>query len=475
MMFDITIIGAGITGSLIAHGLSKTDLKVLVLEKESDVAEGATGANSAMIHSGHDPKPDTLKCKYNLLGNRMYPDLCKQLQVAYQQIGAFVVATSQAEEEKLDVLIEQCKQRNIPYEVYDGNKARSIEPNLSDDVCKALSLPSTGIVAPWEVVFAAMEEALLNGVELKLNYEVNSITKNKNCFVINNEIESKVVINCAGVHCDEISMMLGHSPYKVEARKGEYFVLDHLDGSLVKHVIYPVPSEKGKGVLSIPTVHGNVLLGPNSDYCEDKEDDSTGSGLDYIKSEIKKTVKNIPYNKMIHTFAGLRPHIDLNDFYIQEDDEIENFIHVAGIESPGLSSAPAIAKDVLDNIVLPKFPEYKIKADYIRRKPFIDMADMDDTQRNELIQKDSDFGRIICRCERISAGQIKDVINRKCGAKTIKGVKMRCRPGMGRCQGGFCEPEVLRILSEQLDKQVSEIKLDKDGSNVFVSLAKEEL
>ena len=178
---------------------------------------------------------------------------------------------------------------------------------------------------------------------------------------------------------------------------------------------------------------------------------------------------------MIHTFAGLRPHIDLNDFYIQEDDEIENFIHVAGIESPGLSSAPAIAKDVLDNIVLPKFSDYKIKTDYIRRKPFIDMADMDDSQRNELIRKDSDFGRIICRCERISAGQIKDVINRKCGAKTIKGVKMRCRPGMGRCQGGFCEPEVLRILSEQLNKQVSEIKLDKDGSNVFVSLAKEEL
>ena len=474
-MYDVTIIGAGIVGSLIAHNLSKFNLRVLVLEKENDVAEGATGANSAMVHSGHDPKPGTLKCKYNLLGNRMYPDLCKELKVSYNPIGAYVVATSPEEEETLQGLIQNCIDRNIPYEVLDGNQARKNEPNLSDNVTKALSLPTTGIVVPWEVTIAAMEEAMLNGVELKLGYEVKNIRKDDDRFIINDEIETEVVINCAGAHCDDISNMLRVSPYKVETRKGEYFVLDHLNGEYVNHVIYPTPGPKGKGVLAVPTVHGNVMLGPNSDYIEDKEDDSTGNGLDYIRKEISKTMKNIPYNKMIHTFAGLRPHIDLGDFYIKEDDEIENFIHVAGIESPGLSAAPAIAKDVVEGMIMPKFVECKVKEEYIRRKPFVVMSSMTNEEKNELIKSDPDFGKIICRCEKISKGEIKDVINRKCGATTIKGVKMRCRPGMGRCQGGFCEPEVLKILSEELGVDRKEIKLDRDGSNVYVTGAKEDL
>ena len=475
LMFDITIIGAGITGSLIAHSLSKLDLKVLVLEKENDVAEGATGANSAMVHSGHDPKPGTMKCRYNLLGNRMYPELCKELQVSYVPIGAYVAAGGEEEEEKLNELIAQCEERHVPYEVLDGDTARKNEPNLADRISKVLSLPSTGIITPWEVTFAAMEEAMLNGVELKLGYEVRSIEKKEDHFLINGEISSKVVINCAGAHCDEITSMLRESPYKVIARKGEYFVLDHLNGSFVNHVIYPVPGAKGKGVLAVPTVHGNVLLGPNSDDCEDVEDDSTGQGLDYIRSQITRTMKNIPYHKMIHTFAGLRPHIDLKDFYIREDDRIENFIHVAGIESPGLSAAPAIAKEVVESILMPKFAGCKVKENYVRRKPFIDMSKMSEEQIGELIEKDPDFGRIICRCEKISMGQIKDVIDRKCGATTIKGVKMRCRPGMGRCQGGFCEPEVLKILTEMLDMDRRDVCLDRPGSNVLVAEAKEDL
>ena len=473
-MFDITIIGAGITGSLIAHGLSKYDLKVLVLERENDVAEGATGANSAMVHSGHDPKPGTLKCRYNVLGNRMYPDLCRELQVDFMPIGAFVVATDDIEEEKLETLIRQCQERNIPYEVLSGDQAREIEPNLSDGVTKALSLPSTGIIMPFEVTIAAMEEAMLNGVELKLGYEVKKINREADHFLINDEIETKLVVNCAGAHCDDVTAMLRPSPYKVITRKGEYFVLDHLEEYL-HHVIYPTPSLKGKGVLAIPTVHGNIMLGPNSDEIEDKDDDATGNGLDYIRKEINKTMKNVPFNKLIHTFAGLRPHIDLGDFYIREDDEIKNFIHVAGIESPGLTAAPAIAKDVIDGIIMPKFTERRAKESYVHRKPFIDMRHMSFEEKAKLIEEDPDFGKIICRCEKISMGQIKDVIRRKCGATTIKGVKVRCRPGMGRCQGGFCEPEVLRILSEELNKKVTDIKLDRDGSNVLLADAKEDL
>ena len=474
-MYDITIIGAGIIGTLLAHELSRYELNVLVVEKEADVAEGASGANSAIIHSGHDPKPGTLKCRYNLLGNRMYPDLCKQLQVDYEANGAFVVATSKAEEENLDVLIRQCEERSIPFEVLTGDQARKEEPNLSPDVTKALSLPTTGIIMPFEVAIAAMEEAMMNGVELKLDYEVKTIDRDEEGFVINGEIKTKMIVNCAGAHCDEITEMLEPSPYKVETRKGEYFVLDHMDVPFVKHTIYPVPSEKGKGVLAMPTIHGNVLLGPDSEYCQDVEDDSTGKGLDYVRKEIAKTVVNIPFNKMIHTFAGLRPHIDLNDFYIKEDDNIENFIHIAGIESPGLTSAPAIAKDVAENIILPRYKDRSVKAEYRRRRPFIDMRHMSDEEKAELIKKDPAFGQIICRCEKISEGQIVDVINRECGARTVKGVKMRCRPGMGRCQGGFCEVEVARILAEQLKEDVRDVRLDRKGSNIVLANAKEDL
>lgn len=473
-MYDITIIGAGITGALIVHNLSKYNLNVLLLEKGNDVSGGATGANSAMVHSGHDPKPGTLKCKYNVLGNRMYPELCKELKVAFDPIGAFVVATDAEEEEKLETLINQCIDRQIPYEVLSGEKARQLEPNLSDSVTKALSLPTTGVITPWEVTIAAIEEAMLNGCQLKLNYEVKDIKKIDDKFLINNEIETKVLVNCAGVNCDDITNMLRPSPYKVEAKKGEYYILDHTGEQLVSRVIYPVPTAKGKGVLAIPTVHHNILLGPNSDYVDDKEDASTGEGLDYVKREINKTIKNIPYNKMIHNYAGLRPHIDLNDFYIQEDDEINNFIHVAGIESPGLTAAPAIAKDVVENIIVPKFNTSK-KDNYIRRKEFIKMYELDDARQAEVIKNNPDYGKIICRCEKISLGEIKDAINRKCGATTIKGVKLRCRPGMGRCQGGFCESEVFKILENETKMNAKEIKINKLGSEIVSSYVKENL
>lgn len=473
-MYDVTIIGAGITGGLIAHNLSKYNLSILLLEKGNDAAGGATGANSAMVHSGHDPKPNTLKCKYNVEGNRMFPDLCKELKVPYLPIGAFVVATSGEEEEKLNELANQCIERQIPYEIIDGDKARQLEPNLSDSVSKALSLPTTGIITPWEVAFAAIEEAMLNGTELRLGYEVKEIKKQENSFLINNDIETKIIINAAGTHCDDITNMLRVSPYKVEAKKGEYYVLDNTGEMVVKRVIYPVPTAKGKGVLAVPTVYGNVLLGPNSDYCEDKDDVSTGDGLDYVKREINKTIKNIPFNKIIHNFAGLRPHIDLNDFYIQEDDEIKNFIHVAGIESPGLTSAPAIAKDVVENMVLPKFNADK-KQEYERRKPYIRMNALSDEEKAKVIEKDPEYGKVICRCANVSLGEIKDTINRQFGAKTVKGIKMRSGPGMGRCQGSFCESEVFKILKNELDKNAKEILQDRNNSEVISSFVKEDL
>lgn len=473
-MEDVIIIGAGITGCLIAHELSKKECKVTVIDKKADVANGASGANSAIVHSGHDPKTGTLKAKFNLQGNRMYPDLCKELKVAYKPIGAFVVATSPQEEETLEGLIQNCVDREIPHEVLSGEKAREIEPNLSDDVTKALSLPTTGVITPWEVCIAAMEESIYNGVDLKLNEEVISIEKKDNKFIIktNKDVyEAKTLINCAGVYADEISKMLNVGGYKITARRGEYYVLDHKQ-QFVHKVIYPVPSDKGKGVLAVPTVHNNVLLGPNAEFIEDKEDNETTNALQALRKDLGKTLKNIPYQHIIHTYAGLRPTGDTHDFVIKEDEEIKNYIHVSCIESPGLTAAPAIAKYVCEELINDDYP---LKEEYIRRQKHIIMAELSDEEKQKMIEADPDYGKIICRCERVSLGEIKDVIHRACGAVSINGVKKRCRPGMGTCQGGFCEPQILDILAEELNVERSEICKDGPGSEIVVSDAKEGL
>lgn len=473
-MYDVIIIGAGISGSLISHSLSKYNLNICVVESFNDVAEGATGANSAIIHSGHDPKEGTLKAHYNLLGNRMYKDLCHELKVDYKEIGAFVVATSPEEEKSLDILIENCIRRNIPYEILDKEELLKREKNLSDNVTKGISLPTTGIITPWQVCIASMEESILNGVTLKLNYHVCDIRRNDNSFIISNgkeEIEGKYLINCAGCFADEINKMLGIERYYIKPRKGQYYILDHTGEKFVEHIIYPVPSEKGKGVLAVPTIHHNTLLGPNSEFVEDKEDLSTDEGLDYVSKELNKTLKNIPTNKIIHTYAGNRPTGNTHDFVIGEDEEIKNFIHVGAFESPGLTSAPAVAKDICELIVGRE--KANKKENYLRRKEEIILNRLSDEEKDKLIKENPDYGKMICRCEKISLGEIKDVIHRKCGARTVRGVKRRCRPGMGRCQGGFCEVEVVKILSKELNIPINEIMQKDDKTKILVEEAKE--
>ena len=475
-MYDVLIIGAGVSGSLLAHTLSKLDLSVCLLDKESDVACGASSANSAIIHSGHDPKEGSLKAHYNLLGNRMYKDLCDELQTAYRQVGAFVVATSKEEEGRLEELIANCIRREIPYEVLDGDELRRREKNLSDNVTKGISLPTTGIVTPWEVCIAAVEEFLLNGGEVLLDHEVTAIEKKDGRFLVHchdEVLETKILVDAAGVYADKIAGMLGVQRYSITPRKGEYYILDHTKEKLVDTIIYPVPSDKGKGVLAVPTIHENILLGPDSEFVPDKDSVATDEGLDYVRRDIAKTVKNIPMGNIIHTFAGLRPTPDTHDFVIGEDEEVENFIHVGGIESPGLTASPAIAEDVKKIIVEKLHPSEK--KEYIRRRKPVIMREMSEEEKAELVKKDPDFGKLICRCEKITLGEIKDVIHRPCGAKDVRGVKRRCRPGMGRCQGGFCEVEVLKILSRELNVPMEEISLHGKGTRILVEEAKEEL
>lgn len=476
-MYDVIVIGAGINGSFIAHELSKKQCRVMLLDKCGDIADGSTMANSAIIHSGHDPKPGTLKAKLNVRGNRMYPKICEELGVDYKQCSAFVVATDDGENEVLDMLMGQANDRDIPFNMLTGSEARELEPNLSDAVIRAMELPTTGVVYPWNVAIALVEEAVLNGLELRLNEEVLDIKKENNKFLVKTsecEYEAKYVVNAAGVFADDIyAMVLGKAPdFSITARRGEYYVLDKQEKPVVKRIIYPVPGATGKGILVVPTVYGNVLLGPNSESIDDKTANCTTSdALATVKKGVNKTVSNIPFDKVIRTFAGLRATGSTGDFVIGQSEEVPGFVNVACIESPGLASAPAIAEYVMNEIMGQEW-NFANKQDYIHRKPYLRMENLSNEEKNKVIKENPDFGDIVCRCENISRGEIRQVINVPAGASTVKGVKKRISPGFGRCQGGFCEPLVVEILSKELGIPMTEVRLDSKKSVILTDRTK---
>ena len=477
-MYDIIIIGAGITGSFIAHRLSKRQCSVLVLDKEADVANGASMANSAIVHAGYDPKPGTLKAKLNVRGNRMYPDICRELGVKYVNCSAFVAAVDEDESAILDRLKEQAAQRDIECRDMSGDEGRKLERNLSESVIRVLEFPTTGIIYPWNVAIALMEEAVLNGVELKLSEEVTDIDHiSQSHYKVTTDkgsYECQYVINAAGLYADDIySMALGRdSDFHIRPRRGEYYVLDEMKEPVVSRVIYPVPGPAGKGVLVVPTIHNNILLGPNSSPIEDKAANcNTAQALGYVKEAVKKTVSGIPFQESIRCFAGLRPSGDAGDFVIEESKELKGFVNVACIESPGLASAPAIAEYVTDEIMREAF-DYADKTEYTHRKPILYMEELDTDEKNELIARDPAYGEIVCRCRLISKGEILDSIRRPAGATTVKGVKKRVGPGLGRCQGGFCEPRIVEILSEELGIDRSQVRYDSDSSVILMNRTK---
>lgn len=474
-MFDIVIIGAGIVGSFLARDLSKYKLKIAVIEKGNDIALGATMANSAIIHSGHDPKEGTLKAKLNIRGNEMYEQVCKDLACTFNRIGAYVLATSEEECQTLEQLYKQTQNRNITCQMQEANEIKMNEPNLSNNVIKGLWLPSTAIIYPWEVAIALMENAVDNGVQLYLNEEVLGIDKGDYYTVntTNKKIETKMVINCAGVYADEIYRMVTNDvPFSITARKGEYFVLDKLNKSLVNHVIYPVPSKIGKGVLIVPTTHGNTLLGPTSFEIDDKSAvNNTKAGLDYVRGQISRLIEPIPMDKVIRTFAGNRPSGSTHDFIIEEAVDCPYFYNVASIESPGLASAPAISEYLID--IIKAKNEFELNPNFkSTREPYLDLKKLTEVQRDELVKQNPKYARMICRCELVTEGEIVDAIHRTCGATTVKGVKKRVRPGMGRCQGGFCEPLIVDILARELKIDKEDVCLDGLQSKLLIERTK---
>ncbi|WP_370773196.1 NAD(P)/FAD-dependent oxidoreductase [Clostridium sp.] len=475
-MYDVVIIGAGVIGASIFRELTKYNLKIAVVEKENDVAMGATKANSAIIHAGYDPRVGSLMAKYNVKGNEMFESLCKELSVPFKRIGSLVLAFNNEELNLINTLFINGKNNGVKnLKILSRDEVLLLEPNISKDIIGALYAPTSGIVGPFEYTIALMENGYQNGGEVILESEVVSIIKNNN-FIIKTkdgkEIKSRYVVNAAGVYADKIHNMICKEKFKIVPRKGEYFVMDKSQGTIVNHTIFQCPSRLGKGILVTPTVHGNLLVGPNAVDLEDKESLSTTSeGLSYIRKASIKTTNKINFRESIRNFSGLRATSDIDDFIIGEDSQVRGFIDIAGIKSPGLSSAPAIAEDVV-KILLNSGLKLIKNDSFTGARTNVCFTDLLSSEKNELIKKQPTYGRIICRCEEITEGEIIDAIKHSFGKITLDGVKRRCRPGMGRCQGGFCGPRVQEIIARELNIKMEEVVLEKNNSIILYGKTK---
>lgn len=467
MKYDVAVVGAGVVGALISRELSKYDIRVALLEKCNDVAMGTTKANSAIVHGGFDAANGTLKAKLNVRGTELMPKLCADMAVPYRNNGSLVLAFSEEEMEHVRTLYERGVKNGVPkLSVLDKAQVKALEPHVSDEVVGALLSETAGIVCPYELTIAATEVAVTNGVEFIRNCAVEAINVTADGFLLattQGEIPAKYVVNAAGIHTDDIARMIGDDSISLVARKGEYYLLDKSFGFMADHTIFQCPNKMGKGVLVTPTVDGNLLIGPSALDVEDKEDvDTTPQGLEFIVEKAKKSVPNLNIRGAITSFAGMRAHPVTDDFIIGFSAKNDCFLNVAGIESPGLSAAPAIAEMVAG--LLKEKADWQEKKDCVlTRKAPVRFRHMTKSEREALIAKNKAYGRIICRCETITEGEILDAIHAPAGARDVDGVKRRTRAGMGRCQGGFCGSKVVEILSRELNMPMNEIT--KFGGN----------
>lgn len=476
-MFDITIVGAGVVGCSIARALSKYDLKVCVLEKGPDVATGTSKANSGIVHGGHDATPGTLKAKLNVRGNEMFDQLVGELDFPFKRNGSLVLCFEESEKDGLKELLEKGKKNGVPnLEILDREKILELEPNVNDDVVGALYVPTGGIVCPYEMTIAMAENAYTNGVEFKFETEVNNVVKKENGFTIetnNGSVETNLVINAAGLFSDDLNNMVSNNKIEIKARKGEYCLFDKAAGSMATKTLFQLPTKMGKGVLVSPTVDGNLLIGPNAVDLDDKTDvDTTQEGIDDILERAKKTFKQIPIRQVITSFSGLRSHDTVNDFIIGEAEDVPGFINVAGIESPGLSSAPAIA-EMVEGIVVEKLAPAKNEKFNPIRKGIPKFREMNNEERKALVASDPSYGKIVCRCETVTEGEIINAIRRPLGARDLDGIKRRTRAGMGKCQSGFCSTKLVAILSKELNIPVTEVTKFGGKSNLLIGEDKE--
>ena len=455
MKYDVAIIGAGVVGALTARELMRYRLRVVVLEKESDVAGGASRANSGIVHGGFDPLPGTKKAALNLRGTAAMPALARELGVSYVPNGSLVLAFSAEEMESVRALYDRGIQNGVPgLSLLSHDEVLALEPAVSDKVVGALRCTFSGIICPYGLTVAAVGNAMDNGAELLTDFGVDRIEKTDDGFSLfagERRVDAAFVVNCAGLGADRVAAMIGDTRYELVAKKGEYMLLDRTEGALCSHTLFQVPSKAGKGVLVSPTADGNLLVGPTSVKIDDREEkETTAEGLAFLRQAAAKTVEGIPYRKVITSFTGLRAAlVGEEDFVIEPSAVSPRFIQAMGIESPGLSSAPAIAEEIVSllaegGLTLVKNPDFDG-----HRASYHTFAHLSPEEKNEWIKREPAYGHIICRCETVTEGEILEAIRRNPPAKTTDGVKRRVRAGMGRCQGGFCLSYVTELIARE--------------------------
>ena len=474
-MVDIVIIGAGVSGCAIAREVSRYRADVLVLEREEDVCCGTSKANSAIVHAGYDAANGSLMAKLNVEGSRLMPALSKELDFAYENNGSLVVMVSEDDRPALNKLYENGVANGVEgLRIVERDELVQMEPNISDQAVAALYAPTGAIVCPFGLTFALAENAARNGVKFQFDTEVTGIEKTDGGWKLSTtrgDVEARVVVNAAGVYADKLHNMVSEDAMTITPRRGDYFLLDHSAQGHVSHTIFQLPGKFGKGVLVAPTVHGNIIVGPTAIDIEDKEGvATTQAGLDEVRAKCGLAVKDVPLRQTITSFAGLRAHEARHEFFIGEVQP--GFVDCAGIESPGLSSAPAIGAMVSgivkDILKLEENPGFESK-----RKGILDPKGLDAEARAALIRENPAYGTVICRCETVTEGEIVDAIRRVPGARSVDGVKRRVRAGMGRCQGGFCSPRVMEILARELGVDQSAITKAGAGSELIVGVNKD--
>ena len=477
-MYDIVIIGAGVSGACIARELSRYQASVCVLEKEDDVCCGTSKANSAIIHGGYDAQPGTLKAKLNVMGNQMMDQLSKELDIPFIRNGALVVCTDKNRLFMLRELMERGEKNGVTgLRLLDREEAFALEPNLAEEVEGALQVPESGIICPFELNLAMAENAHDNGVRFSFCTEVTDIKRKEDGFLLHTstgDLKARIIINAAGVHADEIHNMVSRGKMNITARKGEYLLLDQSAGKHVKHTIFSLPDENGKGVLVTPTVHGNLLTGPTAQNTECKEEtDTTAEGMEKVREKARKSVKNLPFHQVITSFAGLRACGETGDFIIEEVRDCPGFFDCAGIESPGLSSSPAIGVMMAD-MVSKKLDLKKKEVFCSERKGILKPEKLTTEERNALIKEKPAYGNMICRCEQVSEGEIIEAVTRPLGAVSLAGIKRRTRAGMGRCQSGFCAPRVMEILERERKESVDVVVIGGGPAGMAAAIAAKE-
>ena len=478
-MYDVIIIGAGVTGCAVARYLSRYQGSALVLERAEDVCCGTSKANSAIIHAGFDAAHGSLMAKMNVQGSRMVPGLAKELDFPFRRNGSLVVCMSEEDMPRLQALYENGVKNGVEgLEIVDAQRLHALEPNVSKNAVAALWAPTGGIVCPFNMTIALAENANANGVDFRFNTKVTGFTRGEKGWTVHTEqgdFRTRYVVNAAGVYADVLHNMVSPRKLHITPRRGDYCLLDRQVGGFVSHTVFQLPGKLGKGVLVSPTVHGNIIVGPTAIDIEDRDGtNTTAAGLEELISKAGISVDNLPIRQTITSFAGLRAHEDHHEFVIGEAEDAPGFVDCAGIESPGLTSAPAIGLTVAE--LLREKLGLREKEDFIAtRKGLLDPKSLTWDAYQALIRENPAYGQIICRCEQVTEGEIIEAIRRPLGARSLDGVKRRTRAGMGRCQAGFCSPRVMEILARELGVSQAEITKCGGASRLIVGVNKDSL